>query len=338
MFHLIRVVAEFFNTRSARNMLSAVCVSAAVFMLSPIAAIAGTDETAQETAATDRDYERLFVLANTEFTLFHEVGHVLIWELNLPVFGREEDAADNIALMGLMTLDEDGPETGDNRVVEKLQAVADGWELEWRLVQEDELEHAYWDLHSLEIQRYYNIACLVYGADPENRGQIVKDTGLPLDRAEWCHEEYALAKNAMNWLLLRMSSLPELAFRNESGKVHVVYGPNTFVNREKVDRWLRQSGIAERLARFLTDRFDLPRDITMSFESCSFPNASWDVEKATIQFCYSLIERFLYLAGEIERERLQAAANPDQDDRLGRGWRSVARGGDRSFGKAPAGH
>ena len=98
------------------------------------------------------------MLANTEFTLFHELAHVLIWELNLPVFGREEDAADNIALMGLMLLDRELPEAEQGLVVEKLQAVADGWELEWRLVEEDQLELAYWDLHSLEIQRYYNIA------------------------------------------------------------------------------------------------------------------------------------------------------------------------------------
>lgn len=298
----------------------------------------------QETAAApdgwleDEAYQRLFVLANTEFTLFHELAHVLIWELDLPVFGREEDAADNIALMGLMLLDRDLPEAQQGLVVEKLQAVADGWELEWRLVEEDQLELAYWDLHSLEIQRYYNIACLVYGADTVNREQIVIDTGLPLDRAEWCAEEYALAKNAMDWLLLRMSSKPELAFKNESGKVTVVYEKNLRLHREKIDKWLHESRLAERLAKLLTERFSLPRDITISFEGCPFPNASWDVEKAKVQFCYALIERFLYLANELQNERVRAHADAQP---ARKGWKTTPgsstswRGADDKVDSAP---
>jgi hypothetical protein len=274
----------------------------------------------QSGLSENQSFQRQFVLANTEFTLFHELAHVLIWELNLPVFGREEDAADNIALMGLMLLDRELPEAEQGLVVEKLQAVADGWELEWRLVEEDQLELAYWDLHSLEIQRYYNIACLVYGADPKNREQIVVDTGLPLDRAEWCAEEYTLAKNAMDWLLLRMSNKPELAFKNESGRVTVVYEKNLRLHGETVDKWLHESRVAERLAKLLTERFSLPRDITISFEGCPFPNASWDVDKAKVQFCYALIERFMYLANELEKERasLHADTQPAR-----KGWKST---------------
>ena len=40
--------------------------------------------------------ELRFVTANAEFTLLHEMGHLLINELQLPVLGREEDAADQL--------------------------------------------------------------------------------------------------------------------------------------------------------------------------------------------------------------------------------------------------
>ena len=39
--------------------------------------------------------ELRFITANAEFTLLHEMGHLLISELQLPVLGREEDAADH---------------------------------------------------------------------------------------------------------------------------------------------------------------------------------------------------------------------------------------------------
>lgn len=249
--------------------------------------------------------ERSFVLANTEFTLLHEIAHVLIWELKPPVFGREEDAADTIAMMAQMMLPEREGEAG---VIEKLQAVADGWKLEWQLVQEDALENAYWDLHSLEIQRYYNIACLVYGADPENRGAIVKAAALPIDRAEWCQEEYALASNAMDWLLSKLSvpaSTRDLNRRR--GKVFINYDDNLSLEGEKLDKWLKESGITERLAEAVGRRFDMPRDITISFEGCPFSNAAWDAKTAKITFCHSLLNRFLYLARELKKEAAETA-------------------------------
>ena len=45
--------------------------------------------------------ETRFITANAEFTLLHEMGHLLISELQLPVLGREEDAADQLGFMGL---------------------------------------------------------------------------------------------------------------------------------------------------------------------------------------------------------------------------------------------
>ncbi|MEQ1887691.1 MAG: DUF4344 domain-containing metallopeptidase [Alphaproteobacteria bacterium] len=254
----------------------------------------------------DEEYERLFVLANTEFTLLHELAHVLIWELKPPIFGREEDAADTIAVMAQMMVPA-GAQADAGNEIEKLHAVADGWKLEWKLIQEDELETAYWDLHALEIQRYYTIACLVYGADPGNRAGIKQAAQLPVERAEWCHEEYALAKSAMDWLEAQFAPGPEYARKPKRGEVTVSYMRNSTVEGEKLDQWLRQSGLAERLARAMNQRFDLPRDILISFESCPFPNAAWDVKTAKIQFCHSLLNRFLYLARELSKESGGAA-------------------------------
>ena len=254
----------------------------------------------------DEEYERLFVLANTEFTLLHELAHVLIWELKPPIFGREEDAADTIAVMAQMMVPA-GAHADARNEIEKLHAVADGWKLEWKLIQEDELETAYWDLHSLEIQRYYTIACLVYGADPGNRTGIKEAAQLPVERAEWCHEEYALAKSAMDWLLTHFAPGQEIAHKPKRGEVTVSYMGNTTLEGEKLDQWLRQSGLAERLARAVTGRFDLPRDVLISFESCPFPNAAWDVKTAKIQVCHSLLNRFLYLARELSKDRSGSA-------------------------------
>src|SRR5689334_2897037 len=40
-----------------------------------------------------------FVTGNTMFVMAHEMGHGLINEFNMPVLGREEDAADSFAIV-----------------------------------------------------------------------------------------------------------------------------------------------------------------------------------------------------------------------------------------------
>src|SRR5215218_3835392 len=45
-----------------------------------------------------------FVLGNTLFVMAHEMGHGLINEMNLPVLGREEDAADSFAIVTALNI------------------------------------------------------------------------------------------------------------------------------------------------------------------------------------------------------------------------------------------
>jgi hypothetical protein len=45
-----------------------------------------------------------FVVGNTLFVLLHEMGHVLIADMKLPVLGREEDAADTFAALAMLKI------------------------------------------------------------------------------------------------------------------------------------------------------------------------------------------------------------------------------------------
>ena len=48
-----------------------------------------------------------FITGNTLFVLTHEMGHGLINEMNLPVLGREEDAADSFAIVTTIKIGSD---------------------------------------------------------------------------------------------------------------------------------------------------------------------------------------------------------------------------------------
>lgn len=115
-------------------------------------------------------------------TLFHEVGHVLYSQYDLPLLAREEDAADALASVLLLEYVENGA-----RVV--LNA-ADMFGLESERF--DNLEESdFWSEHSLDIQRFYTSLCHVYGSDPEAHADLVnEEAGLTQARAENCQYEY----------------------------------------------------------------------------------------------------------------------------------------------------
>ena len=127
--------------------------------------------------------------------LLHETGHALVHIYDLPITGLEEDAVDQFAaLIQSRTYTDYGSdydpdyETGQNMMLD----VADWWDYN------ADDPHVYWDVHSLNEQRFYNIACYAYGADPEYNSDLVGDDYyLPPERAASCKDEYE--KMAFSW-------------------------------------------------------------------------------------------------------------------------------------------
>ncbi|MEZ4775607.1 MAG: DUF4344 domain-containing metallopeptidase [Bacteroidia bacterium] len=130
------------------------------------------------------------VLGATAFTLFHEIGHALVDQLKLPVLGREEDAADQIATYLLVM-------SGAS------EQAFHGGEFFAYLAQNYQPGHSfpYWDEHGLNEQRFFNIACWLYGYDPGRYAFLVANQVLPLDRAQRCPSESAQSAQTMAQLL-----------------------------------------------------------------------------------------------------------------------------------------
>lgn len=133
------------------------------------------------------------LLGEAHFVLYHEVGHALVQTLDIPVVGQEEDAVDGLAtIIAVSVLKR--PELAIGAAV-ALDA----------LEQSDEEFHQedYWDTHSLDAQRYYNIVCWVHGGAPEMCEDLVAQL-VPEDwfktRAGDCPEEFERLRR--NWARL----------------------------------------------------------------------------------------------------------------------------------------
>jgi len=120
------------------------------------------------------------VTDSTFFILFHELGHGLIDIYNLTYSGREEDVVDQLSTIVLVNLGEDGARaaiTGANLFYITSSQIDAG-------------SYPFWDEHSLNQQRYYNILCWVYGSNPQKYNDFVGVYGLPEERAVRCQREY----------------------------------------------------------------------------------------------------------------------------------------------------
>ncbi|GAY17376.1 hypothetical protein MSZK_41020 [Mycobacterium sp. shizuoka-1] len=117
---------------------------------------------------------------------------------NLPITGKEEDAADQLAAYILLTPGDDGKADPESMAAVKNFARAFQASASARTELESE-DMA--DVHSLDQQRVYNLQCWIYGSDPEANADIVTKDGLPEDRAEECPDEWKQLENAWSTLL-----------------------------------------------------------------------------------------------------------------------------------------
>ena len=142
----------------------------------------------------DADRAEGFAYNVLDGILLHETGHALVDIHDLPITGLEEDAVDQFAaLIQSRTYGDYDPgyETGRNMMLD----VADWWDYN------ADDPPLYWDVHSLNIQRFYNIACYAYGADPEYNSGLMGDEYLPPERAKNCQYEYNQMSSSWDRLL-----------------------------------------------------------------------------------------------------------------------------------------
>jgi hypothetical protein len=124
----------------------------------------------------------------------HELGHALYDLLDVPVLGREEDAADQFAALVLLEL----PPAQARHAIDGAAHL-----LRSQAAEETPDQTVLADDHSLTAQRLYNLLCLAYGADRDTFGYLVKGGALPKARAAQCGSEYDLAAYALQKLFRR---------------------------------------------------------------------------------------------------------------------------------------
>ncbi|MGR3503056.1 DUF4344 domain-containing metallopeptidase [Pseudaestuariivita sp.] len=215
----------------------------------------------------------LFVEDNLLGIFYHELGHALIHILDLPIYGQEEDAAD-VASIYLI-----------DAFFDEETAVAMAYNTAFGFLAEAEEtgdDIAWWGEHGPDLQRYYNLVCLFYGANPDERDDVAEELGLPEERAEICPDEY------------------DQAARSWGAALDSVVGSGSsvvFVDAEhETPGALFTADVIATEVDALNEEFDLPGTLTVRVESCGEANAFYDLDEVAIVMCTEFTDALAVMA------------------------------------------
>jgi len=132
------------------------------------------------------------------FSALHELGHALIHLLDLPMVGKEEDAADSFALIFLLQAYHPEKVASGQApdIAAHLRAVMRFFN--WR---SSLGTHVSADEHGTPEQRAYNLACLTLGRDPKLAARVVGRKSLKALEERDCENEFQKALRSWNKLL-----------------------------------------------------------------------------------------------------------------------------------------
>jgi hypothetical protein len=215
------------------------------------------------------DQEEADFIANEVIaTFYHELGHGLIDVLQIPVLGKEEDAADTLSVILMNDI------WNEEAATQILTSDATAYALAAEDPNSEPDESSFADVHSLDIQRYYAVVCLFYGANPDKRRQLAIDLELPSEKLDSCPGEYEQAAGAWNSVLAGAEPGP--------GKKGLVMAPG-------------QDGVplADLLAeevKSMNEHFGLPEEISVIVADCGEANAFYSPSEKTITLCNEYAE------------------------------------------------
>ncbi len=268
--------------------LGAGILAAMLGMLVPVQASSIKED--EEGLDSDQVHDvREFALGNARFFLFHEAGHMLISELDLPVLGREEDAVDMLATLLMLHAE---TEEDDQALVDSV----DGWTLSSYARYASEEEEDLSAAHALDEQRAYTMTCLMIGKDAEWFVESADDLEIAQERRDECVSEYELARKSWFGLLERHQ-----AAKPAMDQFRIAYRRPQDPDLSAYMELVRQGRILERLGEALSV-YRLPRRVRITAMQCDEANAYWSPDEREITFCYELAQAYLVLLADYFRE------------------------------------
>jgi hypothetical protein len=221
-----------------------------------------------------------FVAGNMLFAINHELGHALVSEMGLPVLGKEEDAVDAYAVLVMLAI-------GDSVSDRVLKETVSGWFLDAKRNAVEGTSVKFYDMHSVDKRRAYDIICLMVGFDPDKFAAVANGAQIPADRQGTCQSDYSNA--SWSWTTVLRQHLRPAAHPKQ--KIEPKYGSGQG-RYDDLAQAFRTIGMLELVAELAADRYVWRHPIAIEMQTCGTPNADWDLQGHRIVMCYEMAADF----------------------------------------------
>ena len=117
------------------------------------------------------------------YVVAHEFGHAVFDLLNVPSFGHAEDAADQFSTYIMLQF-------GKGEARRLISGAAYSYKSNMQNSTVIVPLQTFSDVHGMPAQRFFNLLCVAYGADPVVFADVVEKQYLPKERVAGCKHEY----------------------------------------------------------------------------------------------------------------------------------------------------
>jgi hypothetical protein len=166
---------------------------------------------------------------------------------------------------------------------------ARGWFLADQRDRKEGTPATFYDEHGMDLQRAYNIVCLLVGGQPEKFADLATEVKLPEERQGTCQGDFSNASWSWEQVLkphMRKADDPKT-------KIAVNYAdPGEYATLAELGRKLQ---ILESVAEWLSNDFTWKRPITLEMQQCGSPGARWELDTKKLIVCYEIIREFIQL-------------------------------------------
>ena len=243
--------------------------------------------------------------------IFHEIGHLIVDEFNVPIFNNEEDVADSFMAWSLIQIPDEYASYEDyeyyaeepHKVIKGISDYYYYLTLLGRDTSEVYGKDSEYAIHSTDNKRFFNIACFMKGSNPEVFNTYITKRGFDYILEDQCDYNYWQMSDAW-WDVFKGSAQGE---EYEFWEVYVEnYVQKIFLDFQETNVNIHQ--YFEEYAKptilyFLQNviaQVKLREDYILSFEYCDGDiNAYYISTQNKILFCYELVEEFMNVKTEI---------------------------------------
>ena len=247
--------------------------------------------------------------------IFHEIGHLIVDEFNVPIFNNEEDVADSFMAWSLIHIPDEYESYDDYEYWSKephkvIKGISDYYYYKI-LLGEDSHEifgqkNAEYSDHATDNKRFFNIACFMKGANPEVFDSYITQRGLDYILEDKCDYNYWQMSDAW-WKIFQGNgsgySADDYEFWETEVSNYIQKIKLEFQNSDEIVYQYFEEYSKDTILYFLQNhvaQIKLRENYTLSFEMCEGEiNAYYISSQNKILICYELVEEFMRVKDEI---------------------------------------